>query len=128
MKEDEVKDSNENILENIKNNKNNFFSKMTEEETIDWLNKLNLEKNVLNEILKIVKNGKDLISLYNNTQLLEKLNLDLHNINIINDAIEEALEEQLKINIEIEKDKNIVLNIENEPKYKLKEVIIYLEK
>jgi hypothetical protein len=88
---------------------------MTEEETIDWLNKLNLEKNVLNEILKIVKNGKDLISLYNNTQLLEKLNLDLHNINIINDAIEEALEEQLKINIEIEKDKNIVLNIENEP-------------
>ena len=55
---------------------------MTEEETIDWFNKLNLEKNVLNEILKIVKNGKDLISLYNNTQLLEKLNLDLHNINI----------------------------------------------
>ena len=128
MKEDEVKDSNENFLENIKNNKKNFFSKMTEEETIDWFNKLNLEKNVLNEILKIVKNGKDLISLYNNTQLLEKLNLDLHNINIINDAIEEALEEQLKINIEIEKDKNIVLNIENEPKYKLREVIIYLEK
>ena len=108
--------------------KQNFFSKMTEEETNEWLKQLNLEENVLNEILKIVKNGKDLISLYNNNQLLEKLNLDMHNINIINDAIEESLEEQLKINIEIEKDKNIIINIENDPKYKLKEVINYLEK
>ena len=110
------------------NDQKNFFSKMTEEETIEWLKKLNFEENVLNEILKIVKNGKDLISLYNNNQLLEKLNLDLHNINLINDAIEESLEEQLKINIEIEKDKNIIINIENDPKYKLKEVINYLEK
>ena len=81
------------------NIKKNFFSKMTEEETNEWLKKLNLEENILNEILKLVKNGKDLLSLYNNNQLLEKLNLDLHNINIINDAIEASLEEQLKINI-----------------------------
>ena len=116
MQEDEIKDQ------------KNFFSKMTEEETNDWLKKLNLEEGILTEILKIVKNGKDLISLYNDNQLLEKLNLDLHNINIINDAIEESLEEQLKINIEIDKDKIIIIDIENDPKYKLKEVINYLEK
>ena len=126
IQEDEIKDSNENIIDNIKN-KSIYFSKMTEEETNIWLKHLNLEENVLTELGNIVKNGKDLISIYNNDKLLEKLNLDLHSNNIINDAIEEALEEQLKINIEIEKDKNIILNIENEPKYELKEIYNYLE-
>ena len=126
IQEDEIKDSNENIIDNIKN-KAIYFSKMTEEETNIWLKHLNLEENVLTELGNIVKNGKDLISIYNNDKLLEKLNLDLHSNNIINDAIEEALEEQLKINIEIEKDKNIILNIENEPKYELKEIYNYLE-
>ena len=126
IQEDEIKDSNENIIDNIKN-KAIYFSKMTEEETNIWLKHLNLEENVLTELGNIVKNGKDLISIYNNDKLLEKLNLDLHSNNIINDAIEEALEEQLKIHIEIEKDKNIILNIENEPKYELKEIYNYLE-
>ena len=126
IQEDEIKDSNENIIDNIKN-KSIYFSKMTEEETNIWLKHLNLEENVLTELGNIVKNGKDLISIYNNDKLLEKLNLDLHSNNIIKDAIEEALEEQLKINIEIEKDKNIILNIENEPKYELKEIYNYLE-
>lgn len=126
IQEDEIKDSNENIIDNLKN-KAIYFSKMTEEETNIWLKHLNLEENVLTEVGNIVKNGKDLISIYNNDKLLEKLNLDLHSNNIINDAIEEALEEQLKINIEIEKDKNIILNIENEPKYELKEIYNYLE-
>ena len=101
---------------------------MTEEETNIWLKQLNLDEKILNEIEQIVKNGKDLISIYNNSKILEKLNIDLHSNNILNDAIEESLEEQLKINIEIEKDKNIIINIENEPKYKLKEIYADLEK
>ena len=127
MQEGDNKNSNESISNKLKERKI-FFSKMTEEETNLWLKELNLEENLLTEIEKLVKNGKDLISLYNNNQLMEKLNLDLHTNNIFQDAIEEALEEQLKINIEIEKDKNIIINIENDPKYKLKEVCSYLEK
>ena len=126
MQENEIKDSNENIIYNLKTRKK-FFSKLTEEETNIFLKNLNLDENILNELENIVKNGQDLISIYNNNQLLEKINLDLHSKNIINSAIEEALEEQLKINIEIEKDKNIILNIENEPKYELKEIYAYLE-
>ena len=126
MQENEIKDSNDNIIYNLKIRKK-FFSKMTEEETNIWLKNLNLDENILNELENIVKNGQDLISIYNNNQLIEKINLDLHSKNIINSAIEEALEEQLKINIEIEKDKNIILNIENEPKYELKEIYSYLE-
>ena len=124
--EDDIKESNENVLDNLKNRKI-FFSKMTEEETNIWLKNLNLEENVLTELENIAKNGRDLICIYNDNKLLEKINLDLHSNNIINDAIEEALEEQLKINIEIEKGKNIILNIENEPKYELKEIYSYLE-
>ena len=52
--------------------------------------------------------------------MLEKLNIDFHSQNIINEAIEKGLEEELKINITLEKDKSIILNIENEPKYKMK--------
>ena len=126
MQENEIKDSNENIIYNLKTRKK-FFSKLTEEETNIFLKNLNLDENVLNELENIVKNGQDLISIYNNNQLLEKINLDLHSKNIINSAIEEALEEQLKINIEIENNKNIILNIENEPKYELKEIYAYLE-
>jgi hypothetical protein len=126
MQENEIKDSNDNIIYNLKTRKK-FFSKMTEEETNIWLKNLNLDENILNELKNIVKNGQDLISIYNNNQLIEKINLDLHSKNIINSAIEESLEEQLKINIEIEKDKNIILNIENEPKYELKEIYAYLE-
>ena len=126
MQENEIKDSNENIIYNLKTRKK-FFSKLTEEETNIFLKNLNLDENILNELENIVKNGQDLISIYNNNQLIEKINLDLHSKNIINSAIEEALEEQLKINIEIEKDKNIILNIENEPKYELKEIYAYLE-
>ena len=126
MQENEIKDSNENIIYNLKTRKK-FFSKLTEEETNIFLKNLNLDENILNELENIVKNGQDLISIYNNNQLLEKINLDLHSKNIINSAIEEALEEQLKINIELEKDKNIILNIENEPKYELKEIYAYLE-
>lgn len=106
----------------------NFISIMTEEETSLWFKKLNLEEEVLENIEKIIKNGKDLISIYNDNKMLEKLNINLHSQNIINEAIEEGLEEQLKINIALEKDKSIILNIENEPKYKLKEVLSYLEK
>ena len=126
MQENEIKDSNENITHNLKTRKK-FFSKLTEEETNIFLKNLNLDENILNELENIVKNGQDLISIYNNNQLLEKINLDLHSKNIINSAIEEALEEQLKINIEIENNKNIILNIENEPKYELKEIYAYLE-
>ena len=106
----------------------NFISIMTEEETSLWFKKLNLEKEVLENLEKIIKNGKDLISIYNDNKMMEKLNIDLHSQNIINEAIEEGLEEELKINITLEKDKNIILNVENEPKYKLKEVLSYLEK
>ena len=126
MQENEIKDSNENIIYNLKTRKK-FFSKLTEEETNIFLKNLNLDENILNELENIIKNGQDLISIYNNNQLLEKINLDLHSKNIINSAIEEALEEQLKINIEIENNKNIILNIENEPKYELKEIYAYLE-
>ena len=126
MQENEIKDSNENIIYNLKTRKK-FFSKLTEEETNIFLKNLNLDENILNELENIVKNGQDLISIYNNNQLIEKINLDLHSKNIINSAIEEALEEQLKINIEIENNKNIILNIENEPKYELKEIYAYLE-
>ena len=126
MQENEIKDSNENIIYNLKTRKK-IFSKLTEEETNIFLKNLNLDENILNELENIVKNGQDLISIYNNNQLLEKINLDLHSKNIINSAIEEALEEQLKINIEIENNKNIILNIENEPKYELKEIYAYLE-
>ena len=106
----------------------NYISIMTEEETSLWFKKLNLEEEVLENLEKIIKNGKDLISIYNDNKILEKLNINLHSQNIINEAIEEGLEEELKINITLEKDKNIILNIENEPKYKLKEVLSYLEK
>ena len=126
MQENEIKDSNENIIYNLKTRKK-FFSKLTEEETNIFLKNLNLDENILNELENIVKNGQDLISIYNNNQLIEKINLDLHSKNIINSAIEEALEEQLKINIEIENNRNIILNIENEPKYELKEIYAYLE-
>jgi len=101
---------------------------MTEEETSLWFKKLNLEEKVLENLEKIIKNGKDLISIYNNNKILEKLNINLHSQNIINEAIEEGLEEELKINISLEKDKSIILNVEKEPKYKLKEVLSYLEK
>ena len=106
----------------------NFISIMTEEETSLWFKKLNLEEEVLENLEKIIKNGKDLISIYNDNKILEKLNINLHSQNIINEAIEEGLEEELKINISLEKDKSIILNVENEPKYKLKEVLSYLEK
>ena len=111
-----------------KHNKNNYISTMNEEEILLWIKNLNLGEEISKELEKIIKNGKDLITLYNNNKLLEKLNVDLHSNNIINDAIEKGLEEQLKINIYLEKEKNIILNIEHEPKYRLKELIIYLEK
>ena len=113
---------------NENKNKNNYISIMTEEETSLWLKNLDLNEEVSKELEKIIKNGKDLIAIYNNNKLLEKLNIDLHSNNIINDAIEEGLEEQLKINILLEKEKNIILNIENEPKFRLKELLSYLEK
>ena len=109
-------------------NKNNYISIMSEEETSLWMKNLDLNEEVLKELEKIIKNGKDLISIYNNNKLLEKLNIDLHSNNIINDAIEEGLEKQLKISILLEKGKNIILNIENEPKFRLKELLSYLEK
>ena len=111
-----------------KSNKNNYISTMNEEETAIWLKNLNLNEEILKELEKIIKNGKDIISIYNNNKLLEKINLDLHSNNVINDAIEKGLEEQLKITIYLEKEKNIILNIEHEPKYKLKELLSYLEK
>ena len=43
----------------------NFISIMTEEETSLWFKKLNLEEEVLENLEKIIKNGKDLISIYN---------------------------------------------------------------
>ena len=104
----------------INENKNNYISIMSEEETSLWMKNLNLNEEVLKELEKIIKNGKDLISIYNNNKLLEKLNIDLHSNNIINDSIGEGLEEELKINIFLEKGKNIILNIENEPKFRLK--------
>ena len=127
IQQEEFKDSNENLIDNSIKGKNKFFSEMTEEETNAWLKKLNLDENILSELCNIVKNGKDLITIYNNPAKIENLNLDLHSSNIITSAIEEALEEQLKINIEIEQGKNIILNIENEPKYELKEIYSYLE-
>ena len=108
--------------------KNNYISMMSEEETSLWLKKLNLNEDILAEIGKVIKNGRDLISIYDNKKILEKLNIDFHLINIINTAIEEGLEEQLKINILLQKGKNIILNVENEPKFKLKEILSYLEK
>ena len=127
IQQEEIKDSNENLSDSNLLIKSKFFSEMNEEETNVWLKKLNLDENVLTEFENIVKNGKDLISIYNNPSIIEKLNLDLHSNNMINSAIEEAMEEQLKINIEIEQGKNIILNIENEPKYELKEIYNYLE-
>ena len=127
IQQEEMNNSNENIIDNNSENKKKFFSEMNEEETNIWLKKLNLDENVLTEFGNIVKNAKDLISIYNNPKMIEKLNLDLHSNNMINTAIEEAMEEQLKINIEIEQGKNIILNIENEPKYELKEIYNYLE-
>ena len=106
----------------------NYISIMTEEETSLWFKQLNLEEEALENLEKIIKNGKDLISIYNDNKMMEKLNINFHSQNIINEAIEEGLEEELKINIALEKDKSIILNIENEPKYKLKEVLSYLEK
>ena len=126
-----VKNNSQQLYEKIseeKKNKNNYISTMNEEEILLWIKNLNLKEEISKELEKIIKNGKDLITIYNNDKILEKLNLDLHSNNIINDAIEKGLEEQLKINIYIEKDKNIILNIEHEPKYKLKELISYLEK
>ena len=41
--------------------------------------------------------------------MLEKLNINFHSQNIINEDIEEGLEEELKINITLEKDKSIIL-------------------
>ena len=69
MQENEIKDSNDNIIYNLKTRKK-FFSKMTEEETNIWLKNLNLDENILNELENIVKNGQDLISIYNNNQLI----------------------------------------------------------
>ena len=110
------------------NTENNYISKMNEKETSQWLKKLNIEEEVLKQLEEIIKDGKDLISIYNDKKLLEKYNINLHTNNIINNAIEEGLEQQLKINILLEKGKNIFLNIENEPKFKLKEILVYLEK
>ena len=135
MEDEKIEDINKdesqqkNMLNTENNqNKSNYLSIMNEEETNLWLKKLNLNEEVLKELEKIIKNGKDLISIYNNDKILEKLNIDLHSSNIINNAIEEGLEEQLKINILLDKEKSIILNIENEPKYKLKDLINYLEK
>ena len=107
---------------------NKYISIMNEKETTSWLKKLNLDEEILKGLEEIIKNGKDLIAIYNNKTILDKLSINLHSTNIINDAIEEGLEEQLKININLEKGKNIILNIENEPKYRLKEILTYLEK
>ena len=107
---------------------NKYISIMNEKETSSWLKKLNLDEEILKGLEEIIKNGKDLIAIYNNKTILDKLSINLHSTNIINDAIEEGLEEQLKININLEKGKNIILNIENEPKYRLKEILTYLEK
>ena len=110
------------------NTENNYLTQMNEKETSEWLKKLNIDEEVLQKLEEIIKNGKDLLSIYNDKKFLEKLNINLHTNNIINDAIEEGLEEQLKINILLEKGKNIFLNIENEPKYRLKDILLYLEK
>ena len=124
---DKPQETNKLSLEQNKT-KNNYISIMNEEETSLWLKKLNLNEDILAEIGKVIKNGRDLISIYDNKKILEKLNIDFHLINIINSAIEEGLEEQLKINVSILKGKNIILNVENEPKFKLKEILSYLEK
>ena len=119
----ENKSSQEYNKENeINNNKNKYISTMIEEEINILLNNLNLNEEKLKELNNLIKNGKDLISIYNEEKLLDKINLNLHEKNIIKSEVEKYLEEQLKINIEIEKGKKIILSIENEPKYKLKEV------
>jgi len=110
------------------NSDNKYISIMNEKETSSWLKKLNLDEEILKGLEEIIKNGKDLIAIYNNKTILDKLSINLHSTNIINDAIEEGLEQQLKININLEKGKNIILNVENEPKYRLKEILAYLEK
>ena len=108
--------------------KSKYISAMNIEEINILLKNLNLDEEKLKGLNGIIKNGKDLISIYNDEKFLDKINFDLHDKNILRDTIEKYLEEQLKINIEIEKGKNIILNIENEPKYKLKEIYILLEK
>ena len=110
------------------NTENNYLSKMGEKEVSQWFKQLDLEEEITQKLADIIKNGNDLISLYSDKKILEKLNINLHANNIINSAIEEKLEEQLKINIALENEKNIILNIENEPKCKLKDILLYLEK
>ena len=116
------------INSEINQSSNKYISILDEKEISLWLQKLNLGEEILKELEKFIKNGKDLISIYNNSKILETINLDFHSNNVIINAIEEGLEEQLKVNIILEKGKNIFLNIENEPKYKLKEIISFLEK
>ena len=132
MSEEKIEEKNNTEQENSKIEPeikiSNYISMMTEEETSYWLSLLDLDEGVFKELSNIIKNGKDLISIYNNYTILEKMNIDLHSINLINNAIEEGLEEQLKINITYEKDKKLILNIENEPKYQLKNILQYLEK
>ena len=92
----------ENISEETKNNKNDkenevkseekpneniYLSTMNEEETQKWLKNLKLDEEIAKELEKNIKNGKDIISIYNDQKKLEKLNIDLHSNNIINDAI-----------------------------------------
>ena len=56
-------------------NKCTYLSIMNEEETTLWLKKLNLNEEVVKELEKIIKIGKDLISIYNNNNILENLML-----------------------------------------------------
>ena len=126
--ENNKEDENINIDDPSLKIKSKYISAMNIEEINILLKNLNLDEEKLKGLNGIIKNGKDLISIYNDEKFLDKINFDLHDKNILRDTIEKYLEEQLKINIEIEKGKNIILNIENEPKYKLKEIYILLEK
>ena len=128
IKKDNIISQQSNKNNSEENSDNKYISIMNEKETSSWLKKLNLDEEILKGLEEIIKNGKDLIAIYNNKTILDKLSINLHSTNIINDAIEEGLEQQLKININLEKGKNIILNVENEPKYRLKEILAYLEK
>ena len=74
---------------------NKFRSDDNDEEIIILVEdkETNVEEEALENLEKIIKNGKDLISIYNDNKILEKLNINLHSQNIINEAIEEGLDE-----------------------------------
>ena len=119
---DNKKINNENIIDNDDTTNINFFS-MDETQLLDYLTDKTIDENIISQIKELKLNPKDLIYISENNELLDKIcNNDFHLKNIFQDFIKSEIENALKIKIQLDDNKEIIITLENDPNYTLENI------